>query len=190
MKGRSGRRMPWFFSLIDGALASSCAGKIDEIDGEAREDRADRDEKWERERQTLWQVGPTYQDGRKIWAETVLALILLGRDLSDYHFTHREKPIIRPYDRWVVSCTVKDLIGISFQYQSHCSDVYEIGRLNQRSCSIPIHVWMSYRGIGFWPSYLPTLHLTHTGHNAHQPLTLHRRRPLTRRSSLAPPTPR
>jgi hypothetical protein len=32
-----------------------------------------------RDRQSLWQVGPTCQDGRKFWAETVLALIL-GRD--------------------------------------------------------------------------------------------------------------
>jgi hypothetical protein len=30
--------------------------------------------------------------------------------LSNYHFTHREKPIIRPYDCWVVLCTVKNLI--------------------------------------------------------------------------------
>jgi hypothetical protein len=26
-----------------------------------------------------------------------------------YHFTHREKPIMRLYDRWVVLCTVKNL---------------------------------------------------------------------------------
>jgi hypothetical protein len=29
--------------------------------------------------------------------------------LSNYHFTHREKPIIQSYDCWVVLCTVKNL---------------------------------------------------------------------------------
>jgi hypothetical protein len=31
--------------------------------------------------------------------------------LSNYHFTYREKPIIRPYDRWVVLCTVKKTLA-------------------------------------------------------------------------------
>jgi hypothetical protein len=32
--------------------------------------------------------------------------------LLNYHFTHREKSIIRPYDRWVILCTVKNLFFI------------------------------------------------------------------------------
>ena len=34
-------------------------------------------------------------------------------------------------------------IGIRLQYQSHCLDVDKIGRWNQSSWGIPIHVWMS-----------------------------------------------
>jgi hypothetical protein len=47
----------------------------------------------EGEREAIWQVGPSCQDGRKNWAETVLALILLCRDYyillgrdRDYHY--------------------------------------------------------------------------------------------------------
>jgi hypothetical protein len=51
--------------------------------------------------------------------------------LSNYHFTHREiteKSIIRPYDRWVVLCTVKDLTSISIflTARMHLSNVVDV----------------------------------------------------------------
>jgi hypothetical protein len=55
--------MPRLLSPIEGAPASSCAGKIDEIYGEAREDGADRDEKV-REGETDPLTGGTHLSGR------------------------------------------------------------------------------------------------------------------------------
>lgn len=65
-------------------------------------------------------------------------------------------------------------IGIVvLQYQSHCLDVDEIARWNQRSWRMPIHVWMSIQ----W--YL------------RNPTPRRRRTPSSSgRSSPAPPTPR